>query len=405
MKIGAHAHLCYCTNIHPGETWPEVLASLDNALAVRDKMNAAEPFGIGLRLSAAAAHQLGTGAELVAFRAWLRQNNCYVFTMNGFPYGDFHGQVVKDQVHAPDWSTAERVAYTKLLFDQLAVLLPEGMDGGVSTSPISYRFWHEGPDAMEAIRRTGAENMVEVIAHLVALKEATGKVLHLDVEPEPDGVIEDSREFIDFFEREMMTYGTEKLMRLLNCDAPRAKAYVREHFRLCYDVCHFAVAYEEHADILARLQAAGIQVGKVQISAAIRVPLNSAGQRQQVRDQLLPYNESTYLHQTAFRTAQGSIVQYPDLDVATSHLFDPANVELRTHFHVPIFTEDYGMLRSTRSDIEETLRLWQANPFTQHLEVETYTWDVLPDQNQLSLTESIHRELAWVVGFLGDQPT
>jgi len=394
-------HLCYCTNIHPGETWPAVLASLQNALVVRDKLDPKLRFGIGLRLSAQAAQQLGTGAELLRFQEWLEAHNCYVFTMNGFPYGGFHGKVVKDQVHAPDWTTRERIDYTKLLFDQLAVLLTEGMDGGVSTSPVSYRLWHENPSAFTAAKQQGAAGMLEVVAHLVRLRERTGKLLHLDVEPEPDGLLEDNEEFIQFFTQELLQDGAPQLEQDLGVSREAARAAIRDHLRLCYDVCHVAVEYEDHLAVLERLREQGIQVGKIQISAALKAPLLEPDQREEVRQSLLPYNESTYLHQTVFRQRNvDTLLKCPDLEEALPWIAAPEAVELRTHFHVPIFTDRYGVLESTRTDIETVLHHWRDAPFTPHLEVETYTWDVLPDKQQLTLPESIHRELAWVLNIL-----
>jgi len=399
VQITNQGHLTYCTNIHPGETWEEVFKSLRHALEVKNKMQTQRPFGIGLRLSAQAAEQLGTGKRLENFKEWLQENNCYIFTMNGFPYGGFHGKVVKDQVHAPDWTTDERVVYTKLLFDQLAFLLPEAQtDGGVSTSPISYRFWHKTFEDLEKAKLEGAMNMIKVVAHLAKIKAETGKTLHLDIEPEPDGILENSTEFIDFFENILVEKGVEALSELLNCTSAEAKAHIYEHIRLCYDVCHFAVEYENHAAVLKALSERGIKTGKIQISAAIETTLTQNKEAiQKVKNSLAPYNESTYLHQTVFATRNGTFEQFPDLGPALEAIDNPEYTELRTHFHVPIFTDTYGDLKSTQNEIVKVLDLWKNNPFTNHLEVETYTWDVLPDNNQLELTDSIHRELQWVV--------
>jgi sugar phosphate isomerase/epimerase len=401
LEITNKAHLSYCTNIHPGETWPEVLESLKYALAVRDKMQVTQPFGIGLRLSAQAAEQLGTGKTLKQFKKWLQANNCYVFTMNGFPYGGFHRTVVKDQVHAPDWTTKERLTYTKLLFDQLAILLPPNMEGGISTSPISYRFWHKTPEKLAKVTSKGAKNMIKVVAHLMKIKAKTGKVLHLDIEPEPDGILENSKEFIHFFENVLLKEGIPQLVKKFNCSEKEAKTAIQEHIRLCYDICHFAVAYEKPKPVLKILKKKGIKVGKIQISAAIKTTLDEEKKTlKKIKKSLLPYNESTYLHQTAFATKDGLVEQFPDLGPALEVMEHPKYIELRTHFHVPIFTNTYGSLQSTQDDIIKTLNLWKKQPFSQHLEIETYTWEVLPENNQLELTDSIYREMDWVVKLL-----
>ena len=110
--------------------------------------------GIGLRLSNQAARELAEPPTLLAFQKWLGQHGCYVFTINGFPYGRFHGGRVKEQVFAPDWSTRERLDYTNLLFDLLAQLVPAGVEGSVSTLPGSFKEFIHGPAS--SAPRTGA---------------------------------------------------------------------------------------------------------------------------------------------------------------------------------------------------------------------------------------------------------
>ncbi len=378
MKISTDSHLTYCTNIHPGQTWPQVKQSLHHVLEVKERLCPDAPFGIGLRLSAQAAAALHEPKELASFKEWLQRHDCYVFTMNGFPYGGFHGQRVKDQVHAPDWHTRQRVVYTKQLFDILAELLPEGLDGGVSTSPLTYKPWLiAGTQVLRTFEMLG--HVAEVVDHLVDLRKRTGKDLHLDVEPEPDGLLENSTEFISFYRA------------MLHGDREEA---VRRHLAICYDVCHFAVGFEEPAAALSALRGEGIRIGRLQISAALKADLS--GDRRRIQDSLRPYDEPVYLHQAALRREDGSVDRFPDLAPALAMMGDPDYRELRTHFHVPIYADSYGVLQSTNDAIRDTLKLWQRDRFTPHLEVETYTWDVLPDHQRLGLTDSIARELNWV---------
>src|SRR5690606_4276752 len=203
MQI-ASGHLTYCTNIHAGENWEHHFDALQkNIPGIRQAVAGDKPFGIGLRLSHLAAEELGTGDNLTKFRQWLSDNNCYIFTMNGFPYGGFHHTRVKDQVHSPDWTTQDRVIYTLQLFRFLSDLLPAGMDGGVSTSPLSYKLWHTKEDQPETFR-IATENILKVAAELIRVYEETGKLLHLDIEPEPDGLIESGPEFIDWFQEYLL---------------------------------------------------------------------------------------------------------------------------------------------------------------------------------------------------------
>ena len=398
MQIEHHkAHLTYCSNIHPGESWDETFHNLKTyTTQVRSGLTEA-PFGIGLRLSHLAALELIKEIQLNAFQAWLREENMYVFTINGFPYGGFHHQKVKDAVHQPDWSTSDRLAYTQRLFLILSILLPEGMDGGVSTAPISYRHWHRTEKELDDVKSAACEHFIELICYLKKIKDETDKNLHLDLEPEPDGVIETSKEFVSFFNDYLLIKALPEISNRLGVTENEANHIIREHFQICYDVCHFAVGFEKPAEALSRIKNADIKIGRIQISAA----LGSGNIRNQsdpswVPIELLPFDEPTYLHQAVVKRSDGKLIRYTDLGSALSSLDAYAYDEIRTHFHVPVFTETYGKLYSTQEDIIETLRLWLKNPFTQHLEVETYTWDVLPKNMQTNRVNGIIRELNWV---------
>ena len=172
-----------------------------------------------------------------------------------------------------------------------------------------------------------------------------------------------------------------------------------EHIRVCYDTCHFAVEYEDPASVFQRFQAAGIKIGKIQISAAVRVNFPKDSQkRSQIIERLHPFAESTYLHQVIERRVDGTLHHYPDLITALPHLEERIDArEWRIHFHVPIFIRDYQVLQSTQDDIVTVLDLLQENNACQHLEIETYTWDVLPSAMKMDLLASIEREYEWVM--------
>jgi len=142
MLAGGAFHLTYCSNIHPGESWPEVRAALGATLpAVRARLQVEGPLGIGLRLSAAAAEELERAESLEEFRDFLRRGNYYVFTINGFPYGAFHGTRVKERVYLPDWRDPARIHYSDRLARILAALMDGGPDvtGTISTVPGAFR--------------------------------------------------------------------------------------------------------------------------------------------------------------------------------------------------------------------------------------------------------------------------
>ncbi|GAB3943259.1 metabolite traffic protein EboE [Spirosoma harenae] len=397
-------HLGYCTNIHAGETWSDHFAALQQAIPeLKQQLSPDAPYGIGLRLSNQASEELEQPENLVAFQHWLTQNDCYVFTMNGFPFGGFHRTVVKDQVHAPDWTTEARVEYTKRLFRILSVLLPvdelgNAIQGGVSTSPLSYRRWFEWeqPAARDYIFSQTTQNIIEVVAELIRLHRQTDRLMHLDLEPEADGIIENTDEFIAWFTDYLLPMGIEQISEQFGMTDTEAEETICAHVRLCFDVCHFAVGYERPADVLDKLKEYGLRVGKIQISAALKAefPEDQAG-REIVRKAFEQFNEPTYLHQVVARTRTDELLHFADLPEALAALNED-HVEWRSHFHVPLFVADYGVLTSTQDDILEVLRLQADRKFTNQLEVETYTWEVLPKELKLSLVDSIEREMKWV---------
>ncbi|OYD98219.1 xylose isomerase [Nostoc sp. 'Peltigera membranacea cyanobiont' 213] len=402
MKItkNNNFHLTYCSNIHPGESWLEVFANLENYIPkLKSRLSPTEPFGIGLRLADIAAKELLESNNLAQFQAWLTQQDLYVFTLNGFPYGGFHRQVVKDQVYAPDWSTQERVNYTLNLAEILATLLPEGLDGGISTLPLSYKpWWVKDHITFEIVLKQSCLNIASVVIEMIRIHEETGKILHIDLEPEPDGLIENTSEVIDFYQNWLLPIGGNYLSEKLNIEQHLAEMKLLEHVRVCYDTCHFSVEYEEPQSVFVRLQSAGIRIGKIQISAAIKLKIPAeVEKRNLIVERLRPFAESTYLHQVIERRNDGTLHHYPDLITALPHLEQSLAEEWRTHFHVPIFIHDYQILQSTQDDIATVLHLLQTNNACSHLEIETYTWDVLPSEMKIDLLTSIQREYEWVL--------
>lgn len=377
MHVGADRHLAYCTNIHPANGWEAVLRNLEgHAPALKARLSPHVPFGIGLRLSGAESAELLAGDRLRRFREWLDAEGLYVFTINGFPHGTFHGEPVKAEVHAPDWRSAERVAYTLRLAEILAALLPEGLDGTISTSPLSYGPWlTEDRDGWAL----AARNVRAVTEALRELRAERGTHIALAIEPEPDGAIPTCAKLVDWWPDDLD----------------------RDHVTACFDVCHGSVAFEDPETVLDEFAEAGVAVGKIQLSAALRVVLDDAAHRDAARRRLEAFADPIYLHQVTRRDRAGALVGYPDLPQALDALADPETDELRVHFHVPLFVAGYDVLESTQPDVRRTLDLVVERAACRHLEIETYTWDVLPDDLKASSIESIAREYEWVLDVLG----
>jgi len=363
--------LGYCTNVHAGATLRQTLDNLDtHAAAVKAIASPDRPLGIGLWLSAAAAREaVEQGPERLRDR--LADRGLDVFTINGFPWGDFHRDRVKHDVYRPDWTTPQRVEYTLDLARLLAAIVPEGGRGGISTLPLGWRAWMD-----DAAADACAGNLARVVGELAAIEAGTGRLIHLDLEPEPGCRLQRSGDVVELFERHLPA--TDEIFR---------------HLRVCHDVCHAAVMFETQRDAISAYDAAGLTVGKVQVSSAIAAQVD----RRLAAELGTWLAEPRYLHQTVVRDATGRSHFHDDLPAAVA-----AGVEgeWRIHYHVPIHLDAVGPLGTTRTAIDEVIELLGPRPEVEHWEVETYAWDVLPTWASGTLAEDVAAELAYLAGRL-----
>jgi hypothetical protein len=387
-------HLTYCSNIHPGEKWEDHFKSLrENIPYIRQQLAPGQAFGLGLRIANEASIALSRPEVLQVFQEWLKEHDVYVFVINGFPYGGFHNTVVKDDVHTPDWTTSDRLEYTLRLFRILAQLLPDGMHGGVSTPPLSYRLWWKTDAEKNQAVQSATANILSLLDELIKIRTETGKTLHLDIEPEPDGIFDNTTDFVNWYRNNLLPEGVAYLSEKHDLDQADAQATIRRHIQLCYDICHAAVGYEQPEYILHALAENQISVGRIQVSSALKVNFK---ENKEIKIKAIEtFDEPVYLHQVVTRNTDGTHAHYPDLPAAIAD-WNESQEEWRVHFHVPLFIQSYGALDSTQSDIVKTLAMHQEKPFSSFLEVETYTWGVLPEDMQKPMGESIVRELEWV---------
>jgi hypothetical protein len=382
MQLNHGLHLAYCTNIHRGETWAQTFDTLkQHTLAVRDRISTGRPYAIGLRLGADAAYELSEPETLASFRRWLDRENCYVFTINGFPYGRFHGARVKERVYAPDWTTKERVEYTNLLFNLLAEIVPFGIEGSVSTVPCSFKEFITSDQQVQLMR----DNVWRCVEHIARVSERCGKKLHLGLEPEPLCFLETSAETATFFDE-------------LRDEHP-GDFRLREHLGVNYDTCHLAVEFEEPADVLRRFREHDIRISKLHFSSALRVTADPA-----TRSSLREFDEPVYFHQVIARSADGTLTRYRDLDVALDSERSTRRPvdEWRIHFHVPLHFEPTAFFRTTRDHLVGVMDALAAEPtLCSHIEMETYTWEVMPPElKNRSVVEQLVSEYDWTLGEL-----
>ena len=381
-------HLTYCTNIHAADHWPDVLAGLRRHLPeIKQEFAPDRPMGVGLRLSASAADALGDPSAFAELRDLLDDGGYYVFTINGFPYGRFHGQPVKEGAYRPDWSHSQRLVYSNRLADLLAKLLPDGQVGSVSTVPGTFKPWADG--AVAPI----VDNLLRHAAHLVALERRSGRRIVLALEPEPYCLLETIAETVGFFEQHLFADASvARLADLTGLAKPAAADAVRRHIGVCYDVCHAAVEFEDPRESIARLRGAGIDIAKLQLSAALKVAPVDA----RALERLRPFDEPVYLHQVVARR-NGRLTRFLDLPDALASGAVPDDTEWRIHFHVPIFLAKMVDFSTTQDFLGEILALHLERPISPHLEVETYTWDILPARyREVEVSAAIARELDWV---------
>ena len=391
--------LSYCTNVHPSEKLDQMQSSLEEfTLPLKKRLFPDQEMGLGIWMAAEAARTLHEDpAQLASFKEFLSANGFFLFTINAFPYGDFHSNRVKEKVYLPDWTEQERIDHTCRVAGVLASLLPEGETGSISSLSGAFRPAKHGEEVFESI----AASMAKVAAHLKRIEDETGKLIQLGIEPEPWTTLELTSESIHLFNEYIYRSGKEALSRGLGINADESEVLLRRYLGLCYDCCHQAVEFEDLGESLSTLQSEGIPIAKMHLSCALSVP-EPANNPEGIRE-LLSFDEERYLHQVVAMD-NGQRVTLRDLDEFTAEELEKwkAYSEWRCHFHVPIFLEKLPNMCTTRPQLEAAIGHLNAHASTHHLEIETYTWLVIPEEvrEELcggTLVGSLEQEFRWVM--------
>ena len=378
----------YCSNVHPGKSFAEYLKQLKaNSVQVRESLHL-DRMGIGLWFSAATAIQLKSAIDYGRLIGFLDDNGLDAYTLNGFPYGDFHQDVVKHAVYLPTWASDKRLEYTKLLADLLSQLLvDQGLykSGSISTLPLG---WPD-QDVDHSWMNMCADNL-KVLARYLETIEAENRVtIRIAIEPEPGCVLQVGQQVIDFFNNYLLN-GNENENQL-----------VRRYIGVCHDVCHAAVMFEDQATLLDKLNDNQIGIYKLQVSSAIEariVPSSESNTAAATSKKLAKFAEDRYLHQTSLFKPSGDISFYEDLPLALQALqMEQEEMTARVHYHVPIYMSEFDGLYSTQQQIIECLAWFEKNDADLDVEVETYAWSVLPtEMREPSLASGIAKELMWL---------
>jgi sugar phosphate isomerase/epimerase len=371
MRLSGGRHLGYCTNVHAGESAAEVLDSLRRVAApVRQRLGV-EALGIGLYLS----HRAAGEVDPLRLRDELAGLGLYAFTFNGFPYGGFHAGRVKEAVYRPDWTDPLRAAHTLRLASIIDAVAPSDVTSPtISSLPLGWRIgW------TDEHTRAAAAALVRVARELEKRAAGGRRPIRICLEPEPGCILETTRDAVRFFEGPIAHA------------AGRDVGAVQTHLGICYDFCHQAVAFESPKDVIGSLTAAGVRIGKVQVSSALelRDPADAGALAR-----LAAFDEPRYLHQARARDGGGYC---DDLPEAIERL--PRDRPWRVHFHSPIDRDVAGPLGTTRAEIQVALDQLRDGSVTTQFEVETYTWSVLPEAerpaNDAALATGLAREVTW----------
>ena len=256
-------HLTYSTLVHPGDNWGEIWNSLTTYVPkVKERIAPKERFGVSLRLAAESAQTLVSNrAEREKLKKFLDDNDMYLYTVNAFPYGPFKGRTVKEQVYEPDWRTEERTQYTINVAEVLADVAPEGTTPSIQSPPLGFKPRVTGPEVVAEF----TEHVLRVVAHLIELKDRSGRSVGLALEPEPYCFLETTDEVVDYFKNHLYSgAAAARVAKLAGIPISEAHSALRRHLGTVFDICHQAVEYENISVSLQKLVDAGIPVFKLQ---------------------------------------------------------------------------------------------------------------------------------------------
>ena len=376
--------LSYCTNVHPGLTVAQVERGLTE-FTVPAGQQFGSPLAAGLWLAQPVIRELlgqPDGSQRLASR--VAELGLCTYTLNAFPFGDFHSERVKENVYLPDWTQPSRLEYSwdcaRVLAELIRATLPAGTEGSLSTVPLGFKTLATAANFETDCLR----NLIEFAKRLAQLEAETGQVIRLAIEPEPCCVLETTAETIAFFQRLRERAASDGVL-----DA------VQRHLGVCYDVCHQSVEFEDVAESIASLAREDIRINKVHITCALQV--TSPRTNGEAREALAHFVEPRYLHQTFARSSSGEVRRVLDLttELTQTPPEDFLNADRwRIHFHVPVNAEKVGPLETTRADLKKALDAVTKLSYAPHLEVETYTWNVLPGGDKPDLVTGLARELS-----------
>lgn len=381
--------LAYCSNVHPGATLQAVENNIKQHFARVCRLRELTQMAAGLWLANDTVNELTSNPErLNCFKTFLQQHGVLLTSLNGFPFGNFHSKVVKEQVYLPTWADNERLLYTQKLAEILAVCLPEHHHvGAISTLPFAYASqWGE------TLQHQAISQLLTLSKYLKALEARSQKRIVVCLEMEPDCVFQATEQLVHFF--------TQQLLPAANAQGIPAQDVLR-YIGCCYDTCHQAVMNEDILASLTNIHQAGIYIGKIQVSNAIKATLSSELDVEALCQQ---FADEKFLHQSKVFCQQQLVAELADLNAEQLLTIQAqyGDIDVFIHYHIPInqdcFSQPY--LASTQGAILTTLDfVKQQLSYQPYLEIETYTWLnlIAPDKQQnFNLHQGLLAEFSWL---------
>lgn len=400
MKIKySKNHLTYCTNIHINTNWEESLHNLNRyTISIKKSIAPNKEFGIGLCLSNTIVDNLITAQNITLFKNWLVFNNMYVLTLNGFVYKHFHKKNIKENIYKPDWSTEERLLYTKKLIHLFSNIITK-KNGSISTVPICYKKTMDNYKERYRILQKSIINLMEITKLLVTISKEKKINLYLCLEPEPDCFLENTNDILNFYNHYLIPYGSEYLNKNYKYPINYAKKQICKYIQICYDVCHFAIQYEKPEETFTTLRKNKITIGKIQLSSLLNIqtPKNKKIKFKKTK-QLHIYSKTQFLHQTRTHDKTKNQINYPDLlkIIDIKHITDVKKYNWRIHYHIPLYRKTYNAYNTSQEYIKKVIQ--QLDPKKEHhLEIETYTWEALHKKQNIDVVGSIVKEYTYIL--------
>ncbi|HFL8824107.1 MAG TPA: metabolite traffic protein EboE [Candidatus Azoamicus sp. OHIO1] len=390
-------NLTYCLNVFKSKNWEETLYNIKIFVSNIKKTYPNKEIGIGLCISNSISKELIKKRNLLDLIILIKNENIYIPSINGFVYKKFHQKSIKDKIYIPEWTSNSRILYTKLLIKILKELLPKNVNGSITTLPISYKPWINKKNKTYIFYKSSI-NISKIIDILININKKYKKLIHLDIEPEPNCLIENSKEIVRFYKLWLLPIGSDYLRNKYNIEKKIAIALIKDHIKICYDICHFSTNFEKTTTIIKLLTKEKIKIGRIQISSAIKIKTPKKKEKfKKIINKISHLSYSPFLHQTVEKN-NNQIKKFIDIKYAIKTIKKNKKSEWRIHCHLPIYLKKYSILETTNKDTKSVLKNLINNKITNHIEIETYTYNVISPNSDIMA--SIIKEYNWVIEIL-----